>query len=92
MSRVVPSQVQNQELVLVMLDVVGAFPVLCLVHSTLQGHSAFSGGNSTSLFNIISKLPQNTFCSCMQVIDEYIKEKWSSNGAWRYPTCDHPST
>ena len=36
MSRVAPSQVQNQAFVLVMLHVVGACPFLCLVHSTLQ--------------------------------------------------------
>ena len=66
--------------------------VLAQYHISLQDLSNSSGDNSSSQFNIIIKLAQNTFYSCMLVIDKYIKEKWSSNGAWRNPACDHPST
>ena len=61
MSRAAPVQVQNQALVLVIPHVVGACPFLSLFHSTLQGLSTLSGGNSTSQFNIISILAQNNF-------------------------------
>ena len=76
MSRVDPTHLQNQALVLIILHVVGGCLDLYLVLISLLVLSTLSGGNSTSQFGIASKLAQNILWSYMQVTDENFKEKW----------------
>ncbi|GAB0207835.1 adenomatous polyposis coli protein-like [Grus japonensis] len=70
------SQVKNLVFVSVKIYATDDCPMLQSIQIPLQGLLSLERVNSTSQFGIISKLANDAFNSCIQIIDKYVEQNW----------------